>query len=311
MSALDRASVKHESGELSAYELERLENMRRNEEHLESLGLDSHVPATRRKPAAPRKRPAPPVATAPAEGVRRSSRQRSSTAVYTDDTPLPQPRRVPVYALPYEGPDEPPETQGSEGGKVKVEATASLSDRPAPDPGTSRAIKLDVASIIASHLGRQIDGPSTKDSAIRAITDGRGARFSKYAGCLEWRNAILLWVNVGGSDYKNVFKPDKESGGLTVTWYASKMLNEQTPVVLRMLATAGKADGKGDGGGSKDTVLLFCRGLNDRGGYEPYVCCGRLGYVSHVPGIQPLKFVWRLLDADGLKGMPDFDDLME
>ena len=52
-------------------------------------------------------------------------------------------------------------------------------------------------------------------------------------------------------------------------------------------------------------VLLFCRLPG-----EPYVCCGRLAYVSHVPRRQPLKFVWRLEDAEGLRGQKAWEELM-
>ena len=43
--------------------------------------------------------------------------------------------------------------------------------------------------------------------------DGGSARFSKYSGSLEWRNAIVLWVIVGGSDYRNLFFPDAATDG--------------------------------------------------------------------------------------------------
>ena len=81
---------------LSAYELERLDNMRRNAEHLESLGLEARPPSVRRPAgsSSSRKRPARAEPLPPAEGVRRSSRQRTLTSIYSDETPLPEPRRA-------------------------------------------------------------------------------------------------------------------------------------------------------------------------------------------------------------------------
>ena len=52
-------------------------------------------------------------------------------------------------------------------------------------------------------------------------------------------------------------------------------------------------------------LLLFCRLPG-----EQYVCCGRLGYVSHVPDRQPLKFVWRLLDLPALQESEAFRELL-
>ena len=46
------------------------------------------------------------------------------------------------------------------------------------------------------------------------------ARFSKYTGSLEWANAVVLWVNVGGPDYTNLFL----ERGAQMTWYAAFLL---------------------------------------------------------------------------------------
>ena len=294
---------------LSAYELERLENMRRNAAHLESLGIDARPPAQPHKPAA-RKRPRPKQepTTAPPTEVRRSSRQRVATTIYSDETPLSEPRRGAAYSFPsgpYEGPDEPLEDDDAEEDKAAsaARAAAALAARPPPEKDSARAIKLDVPAILSTLLGKPIPGAPTKASAVDAITMGTSARFSKYAGALEWKNAIVLWVNVGGSDYKNLFSAKSEEssssadgGGLTMTWYASERNSEETPIVQRLIA-------------GRDAVLLFCR-VEKEGRKEPYVCCGKLGYVSHVPRRQPLKFVWRLEDAEGLKGQEAWEEVI-
>ena len=281
---------------LSAYELERLDNIRRNEEQLVALGLSDGVAPTRHSAAATR-RPVPtakrPRATQPfelpTEGLRRSGRKRAATDKYTDDTPLPDPRRAYVRPRwePYEGPDDAPaaveEDDEEEPGEAATTVPTAAVERQPPEAGTSRAISIDTAAVIAAHLGEHIPGPPTKMSAVLAMTQGRNARFSKYSGSLEWRNAIVLWVNVGGPDYKNLFfVPPGEDGALHMTWYASPRNHEATPVVQRLI---------GSSRGGKDKIVLFCRLPG-----EPYVCCGHLEYVSHVPGRQPLKFVWRLVD---------------
>lgn len=58
--------------------------------------------------------------------------------------------------------------------------------------------------------------------------------------------------------------------------------------------------------GGSDTVLLFCRLPN-----EPYVFCGRLGYADHWPGERPVRFLWRLHDAERLAAFPDFAAVVE
>ena len=89
-----QTEAKMDQSNLSAYELERLENMRRNAAHLASLGLDdaSSAPARSRGGASSRKRPAAPRPLPTAQAVRRSSRQRVAVTPYTDATPLPDAR---------------------------------------------------------------------------------------------------------------------------------------------------------------------------------------------------------------------------
>jgi hypothetical protein len=320
---------------LSAYELERLENIRQNEAHLEALGLDAPSSSWTRRPpsssAARKKRPAASTTVRPAPPLplRRSTRQRVAVAPYTDETPLPEPRRAtPSRASPYEAPDDDDNDDDDDGDAAEGAAAAAVKAAAAaaaaaereltPAPGSTLGIRLDVDAIVERHLGLEIPGAPTKLSAISAMTDGRGARFSKYVGSLEWRNAVVLWVNVGGSDYKNVFFPDdgdaagaaaaattKQGGdggrGLTMTWYASARQTEETPVIQRLLSSGAAKASKG----APEGVLLFCRLPG-----EPYVCCGRLGYVTHKPGRQPLKFVWRLLDVGALREREPFRRLM-
>lgn len=278
--------------------------------------------------------------------------------MYTDETPLPEPRRAAAPSRPYEGPDDAPPEESDEDDSA-AQPMADVIERPPPEKGSARAIKIDVEHLLSTQLGQPMPGPSTKASAIAVMTEGRGASFSKYSGSLEWRNAVVLWVNVGGSDYKNMFFTDRApaaeaavdapgadakaskgkekgnvsqsgalsggkpaAGGMTMTWYASPRNHEGTPVVARLIASSGGGvavggdEGADDEGSSSaaassakkkvDPILLFCRLPG-----EPYVCCGRLQYVSHVPRRQPIKFNWRLLDIHELRGKPAFDALME
>jgi len=58
----------------------------------------------------------------------------------------------------------------------------------------------------------------------------------------------------------------------------------------------------------KSNIILWCRRYRPEvKNFSPYVCFGRMGYRSHVPGSRPLSFVWDLLDYDGLKHHDDPD----
>ena len=269
--------------QLSAYEQQRLDNIAQNNKRLEELGIDARPPTRQRSSAPKRPRPAvrEPVHVQP---TRRSMRQRTAVEHYSDETPLPEVRRVqPERARPYEAPDI--ATDDDSKPRAPLEPIPS---RPPPEAKSARALHVDVAGLLAQHLGKEIPGPATKASVVDKIAP-RGAKFSKYAGALEWKNAVVLWVNIGGSDYKNNFASDK-AGGLTMTWYASESLHEDSHIVRRLLPIEGGGDGDAE-------VLLFCRDkrITPSG---PYVFCGRLAYGSHVATKRPLKFLWRLLDAE-------------
>lgn len=243
-------------------------------------------------------------------GWRRSARQRTAVDKYSDETPLPEPRRAaggPSHSnQPYEGPDEAPSESddddddadnGGGGGRSSKSPAPQQQrvERPPAEKGTARGIALDVDAFLEKYLGKMVADHFTKEAAIDALTFGKGARFSKYVGALEWRNAVVLWVNIGGSDYKNAFSAS-DDGGLTMSWYASPSYHEQSPVVERLIGSVT----------SKMPILLLCRLPG-----EPYVCCGRLKYVSHVPRRQPLKFTWQLADEPMMRERPDFKAIME
>ena len=225
--------------ELSAYELERQQNIRQNNERLKELGLDApinpSIPVARRAPV---KRRAPPPAL-PVEGIRRSTRQRTAVLPYTDETPLPQsqPARHVPRTLPYEAPDDEPHDASDDDNHGVL---AFPVERPPPEAGTARSRKIDVEKVVEAYLGQPMPGAPTKLSVVAAIAGQ--TRFSKYSGSLEFKNAVVLWVNIGGNDYKNVFM----DGGQRMTWYASARNDESTPVVQRLLS-------------GKEPILLFYR----------------------------------------------------
>ena len=117
----------------------------------------------------------------------------------------------------------------------------------AAEPDSSRACNVDVARLMACELGREIGDAPTKAAVMGAIrAQGRGApRFSKYVGIVEWRNAIVLWVNIGGSDYDNQFFAEKnESSSMMMTWYAGSRMHRDTPVIRRLMLAVNRKNKK-------------------------------------------------------------------
>ena len=177
-------------------------------------------------------------------------------------------------------------------------------ERAKPTPGSCRTVAIDLPFITSSYLGRHMSDVSTKESVVKALASGRQAKFSKYTGALEWKNAVVLWVNIGGKDYTNNFL----QGGRLLTWYASQSLHEESPVVRRLLSVGDGEKGRKSGvhSPSRDCVLLFCRLPS-----LPYICCGRLGLESYFLSKRPMQFLWRLLDFESLHSSVEFVRLLE
>lgn len=80
-------------------------------------------------------------------------------------------------------------------------------------------------------------------------------------------------------------------------------MHDETKVIRRLLRV-GRAVGNGQNDSSG--LVLWCRRYDtEKKGFTPYVCLGRLSYHSHEAGSRPLKFVWNLVDYDGLANHED------
>lgn len=63
-------------------------------------------------------------------------------------------------------------------------------------------------------------------AAVMALSNfGKLPRFSKYAGALEWRNCVYLWINLGGkSGYTNSFSEQ----GRHIMWFGGSKMHQGT-----------------------------------------------------------------------------------
>ena len=69
---------------------------------------------------------------------------------------------------------------------------------------------------------------------------------------------------------------------------------------IKKLLKIGKAAQAGQLSNSEGIVLWVRSYRAEKRTFTPYVCLGRLAYVSHDPGSLPISFVWALLDYDRL-----------
>ncbi|CAJ1330729.1 unnamed protein product [Effrenium voratum] len=62
-------------------------------------------------------------------------------------------------------------------------------------------------------------------------------RFNKYAGWVEWKNAVFLWVNAVGGSFENSFT----DGGKQVSWYVGGVKpTASSPICQRLLDKASR-----------------------------------------------------------------------
>jgi len=203
-------------------------------------------------------------------------------------------------------------------GEVRSEAS-SANAPPLAAPGSLRTMNAQVESLwcwLGKHIVPPGGGGAMKASvmALVAGTPGRPPRHNKYSGIQEWRNAVLLFVNVrgkAGSLYPNLFL----KGGNHMTWFAQPSQTIHSPVIERMLVRdphqqveRSENDIDSNGGSvSQSTcpVLLFCRQEG-----EPYVFCGQLRASDVQANVRPLKVLWELTHISTLKQCQAFIQLV-
>ena len=289
-----------QTSDLSAYELARLENIKRNEAELRRLGL--HVnkltrpaqdkkrnAATRAKIAVPpRSRWSSRLIGKPAVDYKEDGINSSSSSSSSSSSPRKKQRN-----------ELPPSANKTIANGNKIDPSPSRST----NPRSIKNLNVDLKHLDGDFLGQIIAplGGQVKRAAMMECAPKSSPTFSRMSGIQEWKNAVCLFVNVYGDGYKNVFL----EGGRFITWFAQNRQWEGTPVVQRMINCAGGKDS--DGKTVKSTpILLFCRNKG-----KGYVYCGRLGYSGHDPDRIPVRFVWELLDHEKLVQTAPFNSLVE
>ena len=282
---------------LNEYEALRQAKIARNQARLRALGLlgPSRVATVRSAP--PRKTPAAAAAATAATAIvtpRRRSPRISSTV---------EPRVTRSQKRRWEGDEKAASAVVAEQvAPPKRRAPTTVSAPPAPN--SARALTLNVNSLLHDvGLGRRLE--HTGKAAVmqraakhchhdnntmpRTTTNNNNISFNKYSGVQEWRNAVFLWINRGAprADVVNTFYDTDH-----VTWFGGSRLHDAAPVVQRLTNNASSLS-------SSNNIVLWSRQYDGKT-FTPYQCLGRLRYVSHEPGSQPLAFCFRLLDYERL-----------
>ena len=230
--------------DISEYEQQRLQNIQRNEEELKRLGLNiggmtvsavgkmAPTSLTRQRRAIPRKRID--------DGTeRRSIRNLGKDQPYYKD--IIEPGAKAAKAAPLEDEDAGDENDEDHTSREVKRRKIVRRDASIPKSSNGRSIKnlkVDLEGLQERHLGMIIPplGGQVKRAAMEAAITGVVPMFSRMSGIQEWENAVMLFVNVYGEGYKNVFLHGGEA-----TKNSARMLPYKTPSIhptLTLIATA-------------------------------------------------------------------------
>lgn len=275
------------SAVVSDYELLRQENIKRNQQFLENIGISTVVIDKSNPEPRSLKRPTPQNDVIPS---RRSPRlQISMTETLTTDLKMKD-----------SGVDERDNFISSLTISAdKAQSRKAKSSTPTVlDPSSSRMLQADLSVFTSKEtIGRAI--ASTKAGVMQIANGGSSIpSFSKYSGVAEWRNAIFLWVNIGSetSEYPNVFT----SEGRCITWYGGSQMRSDSRVVERLVASSSGSSNSGS-----ESILLFARLPG-----QSYVCLGQLSISTFDLETHPVMFVWTLKQFDDVRQSVEFQALL-
>jgi hypothetical protein len=197
--------------------------------------------------------------------------------------------------------------------KKKIISSKKLSSTSAPAANSVRSISLDASKLVLKFLGKPMEtfgkdfvihntfSEAAYPEDIQRLQGVSRLSFNKYCGVQEWKNAIYLWINLGG---QNSLVNDFSSNGRRVSWFGGSKMREDSPVIQRLIHM-GKDTERRFPSRSTSRIILWCRHYDvQTKKLLPYTCLGRLAYESHVSGSQPVAFTWRLIDYDSIMDIP-------
>ncbi|KAL3667641.1 hypothetical protein V7S43_007195 [Phytophthora oleae] len=275
--------------ELSEYEAKRQRRIEANQQKLQALDV-SKLP--RRAPTTRKKREIESLQPTRRSLRHRQQKENAESEVLMEIQPLPRPKRVKteppeLLDLPFTHPTE-----------------LSTSHKGKKQHLSSSQIEIQLEEFHERCLGTQLL-PVGKNTVMQGLCPpGYVAKFSKMSGVQPWKNAVALFVNVeSDSPYDNVFHQETEGRtAVHFQWFGQNRWHDESPLVMRLrgmkrgLETLRFHESYYDKKEGEEPLLLFIRHTQG-----PYIYCGRLGYLGHLPASKPLEFRWQLLDVDSLQ----------
>jgi len=182
----------------------------------------------------------------------------------------------------------------------------------APTANSVRTISLDVSIFVRKFLAKPLDTfgkyfvveTSFREAAYpedqQRLSGISRLSFNKFSGVQPWKNAIFLWINVGGPTDANSLVNDFSHNGSRVTWFGGSKMREGSPVIQNLISMGKESTSSPS---SSSGIILWCRQYDwETKKLKPYTCFGRLAYESHVIGSQPVAFTWKLIDYKAMIG---------
>jgi len=296
---MDEESNYTDDGGRNPYMALRKAKIARNQARLKELGLFNFPKATRSKKPLVRKKKQVTAVAQPSRRSARISGQPIKTS-YIESNNLPN------YSMRQRGTKlsldviENHERIYMNSSNKQFKKTVS---KPSSEPAANsvRSISLDTSKLVLKFLGKPLE-TFGKDFVIQntfreaaypedmqRLQGASRLSFNKYSGVQEWKNAIYLWINIGGQ--KSVVN-DFSQNGSRVSWYGGSKMREDSPVIQRLIYMGKEIDSK---------IILWCRHYDiETKKLLPYTCLGRLAYENNVSGSQPVAFTWRLIDYESI-----------
>jgi len=191
-------------------------------------------------------------------------------------------------------------------------STSSRQQIATPAANSVRTVSLDVSILVRKFLAKPLETfgkyfvieTSFHEAAypedLQRLEEACRLSFNKFSGIQPWKNAIFLWINIGGPTDANSLVNDFSHNGSRVTWFGGSKMREESPVI-QTLIRMGKETASTPS--SSSGIILWCRQYDlERKKLLPYTCLGRLAYESHIPASQPVAFTWRLVDYESMIG---------
>lgn len=154
----------------------------------------------------------------------------------------------------------------------KENAKSTTSKSPIGARKGTRELDVHIEQLQSEWVGetfRPDNGGGAMKEAVMNRVATEAPRFSKYAGAQQFQNAIVLFANVGGSDYQNVFHV-RQDNLVEMDWFTSA--SPASELVERLCT-------------KETSVFLFLRLVG-----EAYMCCGPVTVESFSVNVKPIKF---------------------